>query len=356
VEPELPIDDVDHYFVGLTPQSSAGGLARIRGCDAATLPASIVYPVRPRLDAFAEPIMQQLRADSHVRDVLMRPVLGHYGISRELSVGLEVRASAGFDAAALAASVFGQACVANQTDAFVGRVLKPAEWTDNARPGLTVLLKTPTRMSAITSLLRQIVESPGDGWPIDGFTTIPAHDGRIGVIEGLRYLFLPEISIRWDARLRDKLRDDDEAVDILLLDQATRIGRLCIALQRNPDVAAARLNWFDVIVAGIEEYASVIVRLLRDRARPAARRRDSMAHTAFSEMLDLTSGDVLRARVARIDRREEEQRAARSRPDAHARAGLPGDAAACRAARIRHAPATSPGDHAPRHAPSETQP
>ncbi len=286
----------DLYFVGLTPQNSAGGLARIRGHDAATLPARSVYPVGPRMSGFVEPILRQLRADTEVREVLMRPVLGHYGISRELSVGLEVCAGAGFDAAALAASVFGQALVARQTDAFIGRVLPPDEWTDNARPGLTVLFKTPIRMATLTPLLRQIFEFPGDGWPIDGFTTIPAADGCFGTLMGLRYLFLPEISIRWDRSLREKLRGSDEAVEILLLDQAMRIGRLCLALQQNPTIATAHLNWFDVIVAGIEDYANVIERLARGPLSDTDR-AGAMTRKAFSEMLGLTSGEVLRARI-----------------------------------------------------------
>ncbi|WP_250481315.1 hypothetical protein [Caballeronia sp. GAOx1] len=83
--------------------------------------------------------MTLLHADDHVRDIVLRPVLGRYGASQELSVGLELKADVGFDAAALAARVFSLARGAAQTDAFAGRVLPPGEWTDNARPGLTVI-------------------------------------------------------------------------------------------------------------------------------------------------------------------------------------------------------------------------
>ncbi|WP_296223965.1 hypothetical protein [Ralstonia sp. UBA689] len=301
-------DRADHYFVGLTLQSSAGGLARIRGCDGTTLPASLVYPPCRHLSDFVKPIMRQIHDDGHARQVLMRPVLGQYGTSRELSVGLEIEAAPGFNATALAASVFLQARAARQTDAFVGRVLQPDEWTDNARPGLTVLLRTPKRISAITQLVRQIVEFPGDGWTIDGFTTIPAADGRIGVIQGLRYLFLPEISIRWDAQLRQKLSSNDTEVELMLLDQATRLGRLCTALQNSPDIAAARLNWFDVIVAGKEDYEHLIGQL-KARSQIPAVSRQSMTHKAFSETLGLTSSIVLRDRLRMIDSGETSRRA-----------------------------------------------
>lgn len=300
MEHAASIDRADHYFVGLTLQSSAGGLARLRGCDATTLPASLVYPQSRHLSDFVKPIMRQIHDDGHARQILMRPVLGQYGISRELSVGLEIEAAHGFNATALAASVFRQARVARQTDAFVGRVLQPDEWSDNARPGLTVKLKTPRHISAITQLVRQIVEFPGDGWAIDGFTTIPAADGRIGMVQGLRYLFLPEISIRWDARLRQKLSSSDTEVELMLLDQATRIGRLCAALQNNPDIAAAHLNWFDVIVAGMEDYEHLIAQL-RIRPQTHAVGRQSMTHKAFSEILGLTSAIVLRNRLRMIE-------------------------------------------------------
>ena len=301
------VDEADHYFVGLTQQSNAGGLARIRGYGAATLPASRVYPIGTRFREFVQPIMRLLSEDQTVQQVTMRPVLGRYGVSQELSVGLEVRAAAGFNAAALAASVFHQADAAAQTDAFVGRVLPPDEWTDNARPGLTVLFKEPRRIATTADLVRRIIEFPGDGWAIDGFTTIPAVDSRIGIIQGLRYIFLPEISIRWDVALRERLRADDEEIEVILLDQATRIGRLCKHLQEDDTVALARLNWFDVIVAGIEDYQDVIAQLALERGARAANPA-SMTRKAFSEILHLTCSSVLQKRLGYIALGEAKQR------------------------------------------------
>lgn len=314
-------DEVDHYFVGLTQQSSAGGLARIRGHGALTLPASRVYPMGTRFREFVQPIARLLNGDQSVREVVMRPVLGRYGISQELSVGLEVRAGAGFNAAALAASIFHQAQAASQTDSFIGRVLPPDEWTDNARPGLTVLFKEPRRIATTTDLVRRIIEFPGDGWAIDGFTTIPAADSRIGIIQGLRYIFLPEISIRWDIALRERLRGDDEEIEVILLDQATRIGRLCQHLLRDPSVAVARLNWFDVIVAGIEDYQDVIMQLARERGARAANPA-SMTRKAFSEILHLSSAGVLQKRLELIERGEASQRVPTGKPRLPGRGGV----------------------------------
>ena len=100
-------DAVDHYFVGLTQQISAGGLARLRGHGAPTMPASVVYPVGARFRHFVGPLVTLLTSDARVREVVLRPVLGRYGSSQELSVGLEVKAEAGFDAARLAANTAG---------------------------------------------------------------------------------------------------------------------------------------------------------------------------------------------------------------------------------------------------------
>ncbi|BAN26564.1 hypothetical protein [Caballeronia insecticola] len=290
---------VDHYFVGLTQQASAGGLARLRGHGALTIPASRVYPVGARFKDFVQPLVTLLNDDAHVREIILRPVLGRYGSSQELSVGLEVKAAGGFDAAALAAGVFSLAYSAAQTDAFVGRVLPPGEWTDNARPGLTVMFKAPTRIADTVELVRQIVGFPGEGWAIDGFTMIPSADSRIGVVQGLRYIFLPEISIRWDAGLRERLSADEDEIDVILLDQATRIGRLCRALTQNETIEAAWLSWFDIMVAGIEDYREVIVTLEAEQGARAADPK-SMTRMAFSEILQLTSAGVLQTRLGHL--------------------------------------------------------
>jgi len=293
-------DHTDHYFIGLTQQIAAGGLARLAGHGGATLPASHVYPMGTRFREFVQPIVRQLRADEHVQDITLRPVLGRYGISQELSVGLEVQAAGGFNAGALARSVFSQALAARQTDAFVGRSLASDEWTDNARPGLTVTFKEPRRIALINSVLHRITGFPGEGWPIDGFTTIPAHDGRIGTVQGLRYIFLPEISIRWDHALRARLNRDEDEIDIILLDQAAKIGRLCKALRDDDSIAEARLNWFDVIVAGIEDYQGAIDELALERdVRTAS--ACSMARKPFSEILALTNAGVLHKRLATLE-------------------------------------------------------
>jgi hypothetical protein len=287
---------LDHFFVGLTQQAAMGGLARLRGHGVQTLPASHVYPVGARFHAFVQPLLSLLASDAHVHETILRPVLGRYGASQELSVGLEVKAAAGFDAGALAASVFSLACEAAQTDAFVARVLAPDEWTDNARPGLTVIFETPMRIADTADLVRRIVEFPGEGWAIDGFTTIPSAHGRIGLVQGLRYIFLPEISIRWDLRLRDRLGALDDEIDVILLDQATRIGRLCKVLQQDSAIAGAWLSWFDIMVAGIEDYREVIGILMANRGARAADPL-SMSRRAFSEILELTSSGVLQKRL-----------------------------------------------------------
>jgi hypothetical protein len=289
-------DAVDHYFVGLTQQVSAGGLARLRGHGASTIPASLVYPVGARFRNFVEPLVTLLRSDERVREVVLRPVLGRYGSSQELSVGLEVKAETGFDAARLAASVFSLAIGAAQTDAFVGRVLPPGEWTDNARPGLTVMFKAPQRIADTIELVRQIVDFPGEGWAIDGFTMIPSADSRIGIVQGLRYIFLPEISVRWDTGLRERLCANENEIDVILLDQATRIGRLCKLLVQNETIEAAWLSWFDIMVAGIEDYREVIDTLQAEQGARAADPK-SMTRKAFSEILELTSASVLQQRL-----------------------------------------------------------
>ncbi|NLP62644.1 hypothetical protein [Paraburkholderia sacchari] len=293
------VDHTDHYFVGLTQQSSAGGLARLRGHGVVTLPASRVYPVGARFDEFVQPLLRLLNGDDHVREIVLRPVLGRYGVSQELSVGLEVKAAAGFNAAALAAGVFRLAQAAAQIDAFVGRVLSPGEWTDNARPGLTVLFKEPRRIADTTDLVRQIIDFPGDGWPIDGFTTIPSAERRIGLVQGLRYIFLPEISVRWDRDLRQRLSANDEEIDVILLDQATRIGRMCKVLLQDASIEAAWLSWFDVMVAGIEDYQELIAVLAAEQGARAAD-PGSMARKAFSAILRLTSLGVFQKRLTHI--------------------------------------------------------
>ncbi|CCB66692.1 hypothetical protein [Hyphomicrobium sp. MC1] len=286
----------DTYFVGVSPQRAAGGLARLVARDGHVLPASRVYPNRADFTKFVHPIVEVLKCDAHVDAVALGLVLGRYGISQELSVGLELQAGGGFNAAALVTSVFRQARWAGQTDAFVARALPADEWTDNARPSLTIRFCEPQRIAALGPLRDRVTQFPGDGWPIDGFTTIPVGSETIGMVQGLRYIFLPEISIRWDMALRARLAEDPEEIDIILLDQAGKIGRMCRELSTMPMVADARLQWFDVIVGGNEDYDITIATLAREiTARSAV--ETSMTRKPFSEILNLCSVGVLRQRL-----------------------------------------------------------
>lgn len=288
--------DHDVYFVGITRQTETGGLGRLRA--EVVVPAWQVYPTRRQLAEFAAPLLEVLADDDHVVEITSGAVLGRYGASQELSVGLEVVAGPHFAVEQVAATVFRLARDAEQQDAFIARVLPADEWADNTRPGLTVTFRTPQRIGALQPLRDRINRFEGDGWPIDGFTTIPATGEGVGLVSGLRYIFLPEISIRWDLALRRQLSEAEDAMDIILLDQSTKIGRLCRALQDEAMVERAWLNWFDVIVGGLEDYDELIARLLA--AEPVAGDETSMARKQFSELLGLTNQSVLAQRLKAI--------------------------------------------------------
>ncbi|MDR9837126.1 hypothetical protein [Herbaspirillum huttiense] len=285
------------YFIGLTQQAATGGLARLNQGNGAVLPASHVYPGRHSFREFIAPIERRLQADPGVDRFSVQSVLGRYGISQELSVGLEVWAQAHFNTPAFVEVVFRQAEAAQQLDAFVARTLEPDEWTDNARPGLTVLFEHPVRIGQLAPLRKAVLEFPGDGWPIDGFTTIPAPGHGVAMVRGLRYVFLPEISVRWDGALRERLSTSLIEIEIILIDQATKIGRLSRRLTQLPNVERAYLNWFDVIVGGQENYGTLIERL-HAQGSLASPALPSMARTPFSEMIGLTSSAVLQERLA----------------------------------------------------------
>ena len=287
----------DVYFVGITRQTETGGLGRLR--MPVVVPAWRVYPTRRQLAEFAAPLLAILADDDHVVEITSGAVLGRYGASQELSVGLEIVAGPHFAVEQVAATVFRLARDADQQDAFIARVLPADEWADNTRPGLTVTFKTPQRIGALQPLRDRINGFTGDGWPIDGFTTIPALGESLGLVAGLRYIFLPEISIRWDLALRRQLAEAEDAMDIILLDQSAKIGRLCRELEGDPMIERAWLNWFDVIVGGLEDYGELIARLLA--ARPVAGDETSMARKQFSELLDLTNQSVLEQRLRAIE-------------------------------------------------------
>ena len=289
--------DNDVYFVGITRQTETGGLGRLRA--KVVMPAWQVYPTRRQLADFAAPLLEVLAEDDHVVEIASGAVLGRYGASQELSVGLEIVAGPHFAVEQVAATVFHLAREAAQQDAFIARVLPADEWADNTRPGLTVTFKTPQRIGALQPLRDRINGFEGDGWPVDGFTTIPAVGERVGLVSGLRYIFLPEISIRWDLALRRQLAEAEDAMDIILLDQSTKIGRLCRALRDEEMVERAWLNWFDVIVGGLEDYGGLIDRLRA--ADPVAGDETSMARKQFSELLGLTNQSVLEQRLRLIE-------------------------------------------------------
>ncbi len=293
---------MDVYFVGITSQTEVGGLGRLSG--PLVRPAWQVYPTRLQLAKFAMPLLDALADDAHVVEITSGAVLGRYGISQELSVGMEIIAGPNFRVQQLAAVVFRLARDAGQRDAFVARVLPADEWSDNARPGFTVLFKEPQRIGTLQRLRDEISTCEGDGWPIDGFTSIPVRSGvisagvtsdpSVGLVAGLRYIFMPEISVRWDRNLRTHLISDEDATDIILLDQSAKIGRLCRKLEADQMIERAWLNWFDVIVGGIEDYDDLISRLLSPEA---ATNDASMSRKPFSELLGLTNSCVLARRL-----------------------------------------------------------
>ncbi|MEI6558436.1 MAG: hypothetical protein WCO00_08490 [Rhodospirillaceae bacterium] len=289
--------DNDVYFVGITRQTETGGLGRLR--TPVVVPAWQVYPTRRQLADFAAPLLAILAEDDQVVEITSGAVLGRYGVSQELSVGLEIVAGPHFAVEQVAATVFRLARDAVQQDAFIARVLPPDEWADNTRPGLTLTFRTPQRIGALQRLRDRINGFAGDGWPIDGFTTIPATGESVGLVSGLRYIFLPEISIRWDLALRRQLTGTEDAMDIILLDQSAKIGRLTRALEDEPMIERAWLNWFDVIVGGLEDYDDLIARL--QAAEPASGDETSMSRKQFSELLGLTNQSVLTQRLKAVE-------------------------------------------------------
>lgn len=299
---------LDTYFIGTTCQREVGGLARLR--DGIAKPACDVYPRVDRVMEFAEPLVSLLRQSEHVIMYTCVPVLGTYGCSREVSVGLELLCEREYDIRPFAAEVFRQAHHNEQMDAFVARELGPGEWTDNTRPGMKVLFEEPRRVSSLSSFIDYIMSfksTLGESWPIDGYTTIAAPDRTVGWVAGLRYTFLPEISIRWDLALRELLLGDEHATEIALLDQATMIGLLCRELEKLSFVESATSNWYDVIVGGEEDFDNIIERLSEEDV--PLLEQGSMSHKPFSECLGITNEKVIKDRVRAMREKEDAERA-----------------------------------------------
>lgn len=292
-----PEAETDRYFVGITCQVEAGGLARLN--RPLVKPAHAVYPKSGMVLELGRDIIAALPRPQDILATTFGTALGRYGRSHELSLWLELTVAPDFAAAALAAAVFRMAQKLQQVDAFAARVLHPEEWADNTRPGLTIRFSEPQRIASLRPLIHHVSSFEGDGWPIDGFTTITSPDRPVGWVSGLRYVFLPEITVRWDAGLRHMLAADEHAMEIVLLDQATKIGRICKEIRNLPVVESAQLNWFDVIVGGRESYTALIERLeyMGEDTSDAG----LLSRRRFSELLHLNSGEVLRERVALLE-------------------------------------------------------
>ncbi|HTN65462.1 MAG TPA: hypothetical protein VL051_04675 [Burkholderiaceae bacterium] len=241
------------YFIGFSPQRHTGGLARIGGADPRGARDS--YPSRDVLELALAPLRRQFGDHPQVREFHAASALGKYGTSQEIALSVDLAGLRGFDPTALVRCVFSLAVEHRQIDAFVGRLLEGEEWTDNARPTLVLMLKTPQRLNQLSPLLEQINRFEYPGLPIDGFTTIPAAELGIGWAAGLRYVFLPEISMRWNPEMRRLALQEPARIEELLIDQAMKIGKLCQHLHGLPEIALAALRWCDVVVGGIEDYA-----------------------------------------------------------------------------------------------------
>lgn len=247
--------EVRRYFIGFSPQRHTGGLARIARAD--TRGAAASYPTRAVIELALDPLQRQFQGHPQVREFHAASALGKYGASQEIALSVDLAGLRRFDPAALAHCVFTLAAEHRQIDAFVARLLEGEEWTDNARPTLVLMLKEPQKLGQLAPLLQRITGFDYPGVPIDGFTTIPAAGCGIGWAAGLRYVFLPEISLRWNRPMRRLALTQPERIEELLIDQAMKIGKLCQHLHTLPEVALATLRWCDVVVGGIEDYAAL---------------------------------------------------------------------------------------------------
>jgi hypothetical protein len=180
---------------------------------------------------------------------------GLYGNEVEASFDTEIVADKGqFDPEDLIKELASISKKNKQWDIFVSRVVGVNEDSPNARPGVEIYFKTPQDMAKIMPVLDRFTSDGQDGFTL---SVDPRADDGTNQYIGVRLQYVPEISMRWDEDLRQKLLAPG-GLEQVLQEKADLLEEITADVAKMDGIAYASVASYDTVVIGKENYDDYI--------------------------------------------------------------------------------------------------
>ena len=201
-------------------------------------------------------VTRLLSKDDGVLAFRVKQTAGLYGGEVEESFDTEIVADKGkFDPTELIKKLATISKENNQWDIFVSKVLEPTlERSSNARPGVEIYFKTPQDMAKIMPVLERFTSRGQDGFTL---AVDPRIDDGTEQYMGVRLQYVPEISMRWDEDLRQKLLTPTGLAETMN-SKRELLNDIVADVADMEGVAYASMVDYDTVVIGKENYSDYI--------------------------------------------------------------------------------------------------
>jgi len=200
-------------------------------------------------------VLDVLQKDPSVIAVRVKPTKGLYGGTVEESFDSEWVVDRNTFKPDVIVSKIAEVSKANQQyDIFVSRVIPPNEDNPNARPGIELYFKTEEDLNNVMPILKSFTDKGQDGFTL---AVDPRATGDSNLYMGVRLQYVPEISMRWDEELREKLKNPQE-LERILAEKAQTLEDIASEISQEEGVAYAAVLQYDTIVIGKENYDAYI--------------------------------------------------------------------------------------------------
>lgn len=213
-------------------------------------------PSAEDLAAAKDRLAETLSANPGVVAIRVMPTKGLYGNTVETSFDMEWVVDKGqFDVVPVLSDIAKVAKENNQLDIFVSRVINPEDKNPNARPGVEIYFKNQRALDAAKPILEKFTEKEQDGFTmiVDPRSKVP------GKYIGVRLQYVPEISMRFDPALRQKLLEPG-VIEAELVTKAEILDDIANDVAKMEGVAYAKVVEYDTLVIGEENYDAFIDR------------------------------------------------------------------------------------------------
>jgi len=192
-----------------------------------------------------------LSKDKSVVAFRVQDTSGLYGGTVEKSFDTEIVVEKGkFDPDPLVEMLANISKENNQYDIFISRVVGPREDNLNARPGVEIYFKTQQDMSKIMPILKRFTSRGQDGFTL---AVDPRLNDESGQYMGVRLQYVPEISMRWDEGLQQKMLIPGQ-LERILNGKMQLLNNIVAEVSAMEGVAYAATAKYDTIVIGKENY------------------------------------------------------------------------------------------------------